>query len=166
MPRSAESAKILILIGLVLQAIEVGVLVVVGLLLFLVPFFGIVVGILIAFGVVWIVLVYLFSYRRVVEGDYTGARGPTLVFGILSLLTLNLISGILYLVGYAELGTAEQEMGRSIPAPPGYPATWSPAAPLAASAPSPQGPVRYCPRCGRPNAAGSRFCPSCGAPQP
>ena len=107
--RSGETASTLILIGLILQGIEVAIFLGIGLLLFVVPIVGVFVLAIGAIGVLWLVLVYGFSYGPTQMGDYSGARTPTLVFGILSLLTLGLISGILYIIAYAKLGDAERE---------------------------------------------------------
>jgi hypothetical protein len=145
---SGQTAATLILIGLVLQAIEVAILLFIGLLLLFFPivaFFVIAFG---AIGVAWVALVWGFSYTPTKEGNYGGARTATLVFGILSLLTLGVISGILYIIAYVKLGDAEREAN---PAPAGW-----------GSVPySPN--VRYCSTCGRPNTALGAFCPYCGA---
>lgn len=166
-PRAAGTAKILILIGLILQAIEVGVLVLIGLLVSFVPVAAIIFLPLAVVGVVWIVLVYFFSYDRVSRGDYSGAHAPTLVFGILSLITVNIISGVLYLVAYSEIDSAEKELlAMRQGGYPGAPPSWG-APPLS---PVPTGvsgaPTKFCPHCGRPNPAVGRFCQGCGAAFP
>lgn len=162
---SGDAAKVLILIGLIIEVIEVVVIVLVGLIILIIPIVGLVVFGLAGIGILWLVLVYVFSYSRVSEGDYAGARTPTLVFGILSLLTVNLVSGILYLVAYAELGKAESEAAAF--ARPGLTAGSYPAWGTAPGAPpylsSAGGPQKFCSQCGRPNAIGSRFCSACGA---
>lgn len=162
-PRAAGTAKVLILIGLALQVIEVAVLVALGLVLLIAPLLTLLFLPLAAIGVLWVVLVYLFSYRRVAEGDYAGASTPTLVFAILSLLTVNLVSGVLYIVAYVEISRAQDELrARAYPAP-GYPPApaWGPP-PMASPAPGPG--VVYCRYCGRANAPTMRFCGGCGAP--
>lgn len=146
--RSGETAKTLILIGLILQVIEVVILLGIGLLFIVVPFLGAVVFGLGVIGTIWVLLVYWFSYKPTSEGDFTGARTPTLVLAIISLLTFGLISGILYVVAYAKLADAEHE---GFGPPPG-PA----AAPLSPG-------LRFCATCGRMNAAVGGFCQSCGA---
>lgn len=105
---SGGTAKTLILVGLILQLIQVLVVFAFGLvtLIFLIGILFIGASIL---GLIWLVLVFLFSYRPTGDGDYEGARTPTLVFAILSLLTVNLISGILYLIAYVKLGDAARE---------------------------------------------------------
>ena len=146
--QSGETASTLILIGLILQAIEVVVLFGIGLFLLIVPFFGGIVLGLAVIGIIWLILVYLFSYERTASGDYAGARTATLVFGILSLLTIGLISGILYIVAYAKLGDAEADLSQAVPG-------WG-------MTPLPSG-TKFCPTCGRPNAPSNGFCPWCGA---
>jgi zinc-ribbon domain len=156
--RSGETAQTLILVGLILQGVELATLLLAGFLfLIIVPTFlgGLFVG-LALIGVVWLVLVYLFSYARVRDGDYAGARTPTFVFAVLSLVTFALISGVLYLVAYVKLGDAEHEQGPSV--------AWNVATPAPPSLP-PSG-SKYCPRCGRPNPPGASFCQACGAPLP
>lgn len=146
--RSGETATTLILIGLILQAIEVVILFLVGLLFLIIPVLGLVVFAIAVIGIVWLALVYGFSYRPTADGDYARARTPTLVFGILSLLTLGLISGVLYIVAYAKLGDAENE---------GNPPTL-----FMGAAPVPPG-TKFCSACGRPNLVTGTFCQSCGA---
>ena len=166
-PRAAGTAKILILIGLILQAIEVAVFVLIALILVVVPFVGVFLFLpLAAVGILWIILVYFFSYERVDRGDYAGAQTPTLVFGILSLITFNLISGILYIVAYVEIGSAEREVATARGGYPGVPPTWGAPPPSSFSPGAAGAPPKYCPSCGRPNPAVSRFCQGCGAAFP
>lgn len=146
---SADTASILILIGIILQTIEIVILFGVGFFLIYFPALELIVLTIGVVGVFWVALVYLFSYRRTRDGNYSGARTPTLVFGILSILTLGLISGILYIIAYVKLGDAERE---ATPPPP----VWGPVAPLNPG-------WRYCPACGRPTPAAGGFCQSCGA---
>jgi hypothetical protein len=160
-PPSASTAKTLIFVGLILQLIFA--------LLFLFVF-GISAAILASFGVfpvvaifyiaagvlgfIWLFLIWMFSYKPVREGRYEAAKTPTLVFAILSLISLGIISGILYLIAYIKLGDAVRE--QQMP-PPGYPGGVPMAAPSAvpaAAAPAPP-PVAapaavMCPRCGKP----------------
>jgi hypothetical protein len=150
--QSGQTAGTLILIGLILQAIEVVVLLGVGFFLLFFPFIGGIVLALAFIGIIWVVLIYLFSYQRTTEGDYEGARTPTLVFAILSLVTFGLISGILYLIAYVKLGDAASES--RTPSPMGWP---TPPVPPAAAG------QRFCPYCGSPSAVQSAFCAKCGA---
>ncbi len=153
---SGETAGTLILIGLILQTIEVLIFVAVGLIFLIVPFLGAIVLVLAVIGIVWLVLVYVYSYQRTREGDYAGARTPTIVFAILTLLTLGIISGILYLIAYVKLGDAESAQVAPQFAPqPAFP--YTPGNPAA----TPGG--KFCTYCGRQNLATSKFCAGCGA---
>lgn len=145
---SGETAHTLILIGLILQGIQVAIALGVGFLVVLAPGLGGFVFGAALIGIVWIVLVYSFSFRRTEGGDYEGARTPTLVFGIRSLLGFGIISGILYLVAFSKLGDAMDET-TDLPPP------WSTPAPAAGT--------KFCPSCGRPSPSSGRFCQSCGA---
>lgn len=163
---SGDTAKILVLIGLVLQLVFVLVFAgIAGALLVFLPL-GAFFLILAVFGVVWVVLVYLLSYRPIAAGDYSGAATPTLIFAILSLLTIALISGVLYLVAYVKLRDAEEElrqqsMSRTYPSST-YAAFTGPAPPYPASTRA--NPPRFCVRCGGTLWAGQRFCPNCAHP--
>ncbi len=149
---SGNTAKILILIGLILQAIFVLVVLYLGLVLVFFPLLGGLVLGLAVIGIFWIILVYLFSYRRTADGDYQGARTPTIVFGILSLLTLSLLPAILYIIGYVKLGDAVRE------AQPAVGAVGMAGAPIAGA--------KFCPKCGAPNPPDGQFCQKCGAALP
>ena len=152
---SAGTAKTLILVGLILDIILEVILVTVGLLFLVVPILGALVLGLALIGFVWIALVWVFSYQRVVEGDYEGARTPTLVFAILSLVTAGVIPGVLFLIAYIKLGDALRE--GAVP----YPAWAAPPAPLLSGAVAG---TRFCSYCGRANAATGAYCQACGAP--
>lgn len=178
--RSAETAETLILIGLIFQGLTVLVLLGAGLFLLIVPVIGGILLFLALLAFVWLILVYAYSYARTRDGDYEGARTPTLVFGILALITGGIISGILYIVAGVKLGDAadEKEARRSRPFSPSGPATDSPftrspytpttSTPLApANSPPASTPVTsgssFCPNCGRPTPMPAHFCRSCGA---
>jgi len=155
--RAAETAETLILVGLILDIIAEVILLFVGLVLLIAPVFG---GIVLAFaliGFVWIALVWAYSYSRVKSGDYEGARSPTLVFAILSLITLAIIPGILFLIAYLKLGDALEAEGAPSHAWGPTPTPPLPAAPATAAA-------RYCTHCGRANPTTAVFCEGCGAP--
>jgi zinc-ribbon domain len=154
---SGNTAKTLILIGLILQVIEV----VVALLLFLVVivsvFFALLLLPFVVLEVVWLAIVYLFSYRRVASGEYERARTPTLVIAILSLLTVNLISGILYIIAWVKLGDAIAERAArraTTQAAMGQTRTFVAPGVVA---------LRNCPSCGTTVVAGATYCPACGA---
>jgi len=69
--------------------------------------FSAVVGVLTA---VLLVVAYFFSYARMRDGEYEDARTPTLALGIIFvLLVVTLPIGILYLMAYARLSTAERQ---------------------------------------------------------
>lgn len=145
---AGESAQTYILVGLVLQGLEVLAVFGLGLFSSFLPIAGAIVIGLGVLGVIWIILVYIFSYVNTVEGEYGQARTPTLVFGILSLLSGGIISGILFLVAYSKLGDAIEEQARLRPG--GYPGGVPPGA-------------KFCPACGQANQPVSRFCHACGS---
>lgn len=159
MSRTGRTAKILVLIGLGLQIAEELAVAWLTVGLLSAPPFSILVGFFLAIGIVWLVLVYVFSYRRVAEGDFAGASAPTLVFAILSLLTLSLVSGVLYIVAYADLSKAEAEQRAAVYG--GVPG-WNPAALPSSSFVVAAPGTMFCPRCGQPRPASARFCPTCG----
>ena len=156
MPHSGETARDLILVGLILDGFGELVLLALG---FSSWWFGLIFLGFAFIGFVWIFLVYLYAYESVRDGDYEGARRPTLIFGILSLLTLAIVPGILFLIAYAKLGNAIREE-------PGLAASWDrPPIPSVGTpflSPSAPGVPRYCTYCGRPGPAGATFCTSCG----
>jgi hypothetical protein len=160
---SGDTAKTLILVGVILDVVFEVILVAVG-VAFLgapAPLLG---GILLFFaviGFVWIALVWLFSYARVRDGDYDGARTPTLVFAILSIISIALIPGILFLIAYIKLGDAMREAGPS--ASPAWGSPPPPPPPPLAGGVAAAG-SRFCSRCGRANPPGGAFCQGCGAP--
>jgi hypothetical protein len=180
--RSADTAETLILIGLIFQGITLLVLVGVGLYLLIIPILGEIVLFLAFLALIWLVLVYVFSYARTVNCHYDEARTPTLVFGILSLMTGGVISGILYIVAYLKLGDAadedEEESRQALSSQSGASAldaartrpSYSLAnpAPFApATSPPPSSPVasgsNFCSNCGRPTPPQARYCRNCGA---
>lgn len=102
-------------------------------------------------GIILLILfAFFFSFRRIQRGDYAGAQTPTLVLGVLSILTLNIISGALFLIGYAKLGDAIRERQPPTPAPV-FQSTMAP------------GTMVACKGCGRVFPVGAfSFCPNCG----
>ncbi len=156
---SGNTARILILIGLVLDIVfEVVLLLYAALIAVASPGFALLLAGFSVVGFVWVLLVYLFSYLRVRERRWDDARAPTLVFAILSLITLAIIPGILFLVAYVKLGDALRES-------PAAPAWGTPTAPTApAPLASAAAPTRYCTYCGRADTSGGQYCQSCGAP--
>ncbi len=159
-PASGGTARTLILVGLILDIIAEVILLGVGIALLIVPIFGALLLLFALIGFVWIALVWVYSYSRAREGDYEGARTPTLVFAILSMITLALIPGILFLIAYVKLGDAQREQAQAPTA-----AAWGappPLPPLAGGPPAARSGV--CSRCGRTNPPGGAFCQGCGAP--
>jgi len=155
---SGDTARTLILVGLIIDIILEAILLGVGVLLLGYVIIGAVILGFAIIGLVWIFLVYVFSYSPVREGDYEGARTPTLVFAILSLITLSLIPGILFLIAYVKLGDAIREEPNVAPA-------WGtgPTAPIPSYAPA-SGGGKLCSHCGRTNPPTGLYCQGCGAP--
>ncbi len=178
---SIDTAETLILAGLIFQGLTVVALLGIGLYFLVVPILGGIVLLLAFLALVWLILVYVFSYARIRDGDYEGACTPTLLFAILTLVLGGILSGILYLIGYVKLVDAvDDEEARRAPlhtssVPPTYspparapyvPATAAPLPP--ATSPPSSAPVasgsNFCSNCGRPTPPRTRFCRNCGAP--
>jgi hypothetical protein len=180
---SGDTASTFILVAFILQCIASAVvfLIVIGL-----PYLAAVpspagaavsiaaLAIFLTIGAVAALMLYFayeYSYRRARDGNYEGARTPTLVLGIVGIFFGAIITGILYLVAYAKLGDAIRElrgpifyaapvyasavpygapMGGPVPAgaPPGL--TPAPTAALPAAPPPPAPFAAVCPRCGQP----------------
>ena len=158
--RAAETAKTLILVGILLYIIGDVILLLAGVIFLFAPFFGAFLLGAAAIGFVWIALIWVFSYDRVRNGDYAGARTPTLIFAILSLLSLGIIPGILFLIAYLKL----EDAGREAVSPAAWSATPSPPLPSAPGGPAPVAGQRFCSHCGRANPSTGAFCQGCGAP--
>jgi hypothetical protein len=153
---AGESARTFILVGLILQFLGALVVLVVGIYITILGahllIFGVIVLVLALVGFLWVALVWTLSYERTRRGEYDLARTPTLVFGILSLLTGGIVSGILYLLAYGKLGDAVGDVGAleavgfrtSVASEGGYRAR------------------RTCPRCGFANPPAGLPCPGCG----
>jgi hypothetical protein len=178
--RSGETAQTLILIGLIFQVISFLILLGVGFFLLFIPILGGIVLFLAFISLIWLLLVYIFSYVPARNRDFEDARTPTLVFGILTLISGGIISGILYIVAYATLGDALDEVpaptaaprpvaARLPYAPPvGFaysPGTPVPASPEISRPPTPPIPPSslYCSNCGRPTPPHATYCRNCGA---
>lgn len=108
--QSGGTAKILILVGLVLQLLSV-----LGFAAFSLVAtrfagkFSIILLPLAAIGVIWIIMVFLYGYLRTARAEYTEALTPVLIIAILSLVTLSVLSAIFYFIGWAKLGDAVRE---------------------------------------------------------
>lgn len=146
-PEAVQSARQLLLAGLILQVVQVGFFFGVAYYLSRTQFFGSILFYLGAIGIVWLALVYVLAYRPARSGDIDAAKTATLVFGVLSIFTVSVIPGLLYVFAYHEMGNAQA--ANSIPRP------------LVAPRPLAGG-VRACVVCGRANPEGTTFCQGCG----
>jgi hypothetical protein len=162
---SGQTAKTLILVGLILQGIFVLILLGVG-ALFLIVFIGIFILAAAFLGLVWLILVYLFSYRPASDGNYEAARTPTLVFMILSFLTFSLIPAILYLIAYVKLGDAVREAATPMPLQAQYQAPYQAPYWQAPPPPGASGQVQVCLKCGTVRQGTGAYCPHCGTAWP
>ena len=168
--RSEQTARTLVLVGLILDAVGFVALLGVALALLTYLVFPLLDGFLFLGGVlslVWLVLVYTISYSRIRDGDLEEARTPTLVFAILSLITGGIVPGILYLIAYLMLGQALDQVDAQRTSTP--PTAFPPAAPLFGGSspmtgPAPPRAAAVCPKCGRLRDSPDRFCRNCGAP--
>jgi hypothetical protein len=167
---SGHTAKTLILVGLILQGLFVLILLGFGILL-LIVFVGVFLLIAGFLGLLWLILVYTLSYRPASDGNYESARTPTLIFAILSFLSLSLISAILYLIAYIKLGDAVRETTMPMTFPPAYappiPGAYPPqyAAPYQ-QPPPPAGQMQVCLKCGTVRQGTDAFCSRCGTAWP
>lgn len=59
-----------------------------------------------AVGVLWIFLDYFLIYKKIDSGDILGAKDASLVLGILQLIFGGIITGILLLVAFSQLGNS------------------------------------------------------------
>lgn len=166
---SGDTAGLLILIGLILQFVEVVVIFLLGLFLLSLTIFGglfLVAGV---FGLIWLVVVYVFAYSRVQDGQYEEAQVPTLVCGILTLLFGGIVSGILYIVAYLKLGDAVREEVDDLAAdaaastPPAGAAGFPLPAATVPRGDAPGSVSRFCAVCGTAVSPTARFCKNCGA---
>lgn len=144
---AGHHATTLILIGLILQAAQVG-------LFFLLAYFlypplgpGNLLMYLGFLGLVWLGLVYLYSYVPARAGNYARARGPTLVFAVLSVLTIGILSGLVYALAHHEMEPMPDAVVN--------PAIREGAPPLASA-------WKGCPGCRAPNPSTATFCNACG----
>ncbi|MDE1820292.1 MAG: hypothetical protein KGJ23_05875 [Euryarchaeota archaeon] len=166
-------AETYILIGLICQILSS-----LGFLLFVFVFFGVlgvvssgfwvIGGLIVAVIVFMLFAAWEWSYSRTKRGNYEGARGVTLLLGILGIF-FGLLPGIFYLLAYGKLDDAIQERtrpmvpvmmfahpGYAYAPPPGYvmvPATPMaaplPSAPVLMASPPPHASAPACLRCGK-----------------
>jgi hypothetical protein len=145
--RSGKTARILIVVGLLLQTVQVAGWFVAGAISsggLLPPWFLFALG---GVGLVWLVLVYALAYRPARLGDFSKARTPTLVFAVLSLATLEILSGLLYIFAYEDLGKAQ--------APSPLTSAFADPRPLSSGS-------KVCPACHQANPLSTTFCQACG----
>ncbi|MCI4324844.1 MAG: hypothetical protein L3K00_03030 [Thermoplasmata archaeon] len=118
---SQGTAETLILVGFIFQLIVSVLFIALGVFGLLLGsfflFFGFVgagllalAGILIFVPILMLYVAYHYCYQRVRDGDLAGARGPTLAMGIIGIFLGGLIVGILYIIAYVEIGSAENEL--------------------------------------------------------
>lgn len=57
-------------------------------------------------GLLWIVLDYFLVYKRIAEENVKGATDTSLILGIIQLILGGVVSGILLIVAYTQLGNS------------------------------------------------------------
>jgi hypothetical protein len=118
---SGSTARLLVLIGLIIQIVQIALAILVldrlasiaaaasgSLGGALSTFFDIGV-VLILLNLIFSYLVYRMSYLRIAGGNFEGATTPTLVFALLALFTFWFFSGIFYLHAWVKLRDAGEE---------------------------------------------------------
>jgi hypothetical protein len=90
------------------------------------------------------------TVKAIDEGRIAQARTSSLILGIVGLIFGVVISGIFFLLAYANLGSGYQQPYQTYQPQP---------------RPQPQA-QRYCVNCGQPIPADSLYCPHCGKQQP
>jgi hypothetical protein len=177
-PPSGSTAKTLILVGLILQLIFALIFLIgLGALAFVAAAFGVFPILAVVYislgllGFIFLFLVWMFCYKPVTEGRYEQAKTPTLVFAILSLITINIIAGILYLIAYIKLGDAVREQQMPPQGYAGAPSMMAPASPYGGQPMQqpmqpPMQPMSAQPMAPPPAAAAPAavICPRCGKP--
>lgn len=157
----AGTARTYVLISIVITFLAVPVWTLIGLMLF--QGVGLLLG---AFAVLAAIMIYLTTYDRIRIGDYVGARGPCLVWGIIDLLVGFLVGGLFLLLAHSKLSDVVQ--GRIQTTPPAWqPAPsstgWQPSySGRASSIPPPQACQKICFGCGATIPLGGASCPRCG----
>ena len=135
---------------------------VVALIFFLIGVFVFLALIGAAVSLIMFLVVYIAIQEPLKRGDVVGTATPTLVLGIISILIVNIISGILLLVAYAKINRAEVaiQSGMWGDAPAGG---LSPPGPLAPPGSGASGSaVRYCSSCRAPLVPSDHYCTNCG----
>jgi hypothetical protein len=93
------------------------------------------------------------TVKAIDEGRIAQARTNSLILGIVGLIFGVVISGIFFLLAYANLGQPYQQPYQAYQPPPQQPR------------PQPQA-QRYCVNCGQAIPSDSLYCPHCGKQQP
>lgn len=84
-----ETAKTLVLIALILNLVALA--------------FALITIVLAFFPFLWLILDYFLVYKPLSEDDASSAETPALVLSILQLITLDILGGILLLVGWIKI---------------------------------------------------------------
>jgi hypothetical protein len=118
---SGSTARILVLIGLIIQIAQI-VLFILGLeiLASLTATAPVILGVtssiyidggavLVLLNLIFTYLIYRMSYLRIAGGDFERATTPTLVLSLFAILTLWFVSGIFYLLAWVKLRDAGEE---------------------------------------------------------
>lgn len=120
--RSAESARTLVLVAMIVQIIFF----VIGVAVFIIAIIALTLGVaqsstptdqviliisavfgfLFIFGSLWIFLNYFLVYKQIVADDLVRAEGPALALGIIELIFDGIIPGILLIIAYSKIGDA------------------------------------------------------------
>ncbi len=148
MPLAFDTARHLVLAGIVVALAQSVLLIALNATLAVLPFFRPLLFAFAAASVVWAGLLYALAYRPLTGATPARAKTPTLVFAVLSIVTIGVLSGILLLLAYHTMDTAEVEARR--PALPPRPA------------PALRSAVWTCVACGAANPAPNPRCRGCG----
>jgi len=108
------------------------------------------------------VMIYLTTYDRVTIGDYLGARGPCLVWGIIDLFSGLIVGGIFLLLAHSRLSDMTRGMRYRGSYQPQYPSPGYGPSPGYTPAPGASGAGSVCFGCGATIPAGATACPRCG----
>lgn len=127
---NAESAKTLVLVALIVEAVVLALIILYFASIFAIfsvitpvnpggsampapgfYFSGIIIFVIVAtifgaIGALWILLDYYLVYRRLVEERVEEAQSPALVLGILQLILGGIIPGILLIVAYSQIANS------------------------------------------------------------
>ena len=147
---AAATAKTYCLIGVIFSFIAALVWIILSAILSLLATIFVGLGVL---AVLIAIMVYVTTYERIRTGDYAGAKGPCLVWGILGLVTGFGISGIFLILAHSKLSEISLYAPVVGPAPP-RPVVPPPPVATAGSI--------VCFGCGSFIPAAAASCPRCG----